>query len=898
MTTAVQSAERFFAAVFEPNDIIEVRMFPSKRRAWAESYFKIIDQWHEIEAAADQNVYFGANPRKGHGGKADDVALARCVFVDIDQEVNQKAVEKRLSEAGLPEPTAIVFSGHGFQVWWRLAEPMTDMAAWGVVQRRLIAALGSDPTIHDAPRVMRMPGTMNVKRSPHVQAELRFAADAGTGRVALADLEAVLPPPMTKEREKAEAHERGLLAGEKRPLAYATLEFIAHGAGEGERNSRLFRAACDMCGCGYPIQEAWDRLGRAAAACGLEEEEIQSTIESAFGQPRTPAKPPEVEMPPGWSAVPDDGAGGGLAAPLGQGLAPLAAPEKDGTDEPVLTRYGSDWILETTGEKPLLANCIHMRGGGDDEKSWNRHVPADRLAADLYEMTGGWPRVAGGQLFVPSRKPRDGELPAASSVHYIDSVDDLFAWINHVADVHWVRKEVRSANKSARTALTKGELMAYVTQHPFRGYASVELLPHEPMVDGLWYAPCRLPDDGGTALAEIVRRFNAETDIDRVLMLAAVLTGGWGGAPGARPAMLYTSAHGRGVGKTSTAMIAATIWGLSIQLNPKDDWDKAMGRMLSEQAMSGRAVLIDNIKGRLDLDKLDALLTSPVIEGHRMYVGHTTRPNRLLTLITANDPRLSADLAARSVVIRVGAPKWQDAGFASWISEHIERHRPAIVAGCLSILRLAAQAGNKVGEVSEANRDRWARWQDGPLAAAVWACSNVPALRGLFEGGSPTLDEAAAEVVRRREGVDDDVASANDVADEIVAAIVAAGRKPNDSVHIPAAAMVAILHEAELIGSDMGPRQVSGWISGLLGTGLLKSLKKSRPKTLGGRGGRGNVRRGWRWSPDGGPVKWILEKPGVCMPLAVIEEGGDDEESCSGGSHEETEQDTDDGLPI
>jgi len=893
MTKAVQSAERFFAAVFEPTDIIEIRMFPSKRRAWADSYFKVIDQWGEIEAAADQNVYFGANPRTGHGGKAEDVAMARCVFVDIDDEVNEKAVEKRVRDAGLPEPTAVVFSGHGFQVWWRLAEPMTDIAAWSVVQRRLIAALGSDPSIHDAPRVMRMPGTMNVKRTPHVVAELRYAADAGTGRVRLEDIESVLPPPMSKGVESATLHERGLLSGEKRPLAYATLEFIAHGAAEGERNARLFRAACDLCGCGYSVDEAWDRLGRAAASCGLEPDEIGSTIESAYGQPRTPAKPPEVDMPPGWSAVPD-----GMVAGTGPATSGAIEPVGRAAEESVLVRYGSDWILETSGEKALLANCIHMRGGGDEEKSWHRHVPAERLASDLYEMTGGWPRVAGGQLFVPSRKPRDGELPEASSVHYIASVDDLFAWINHVADVHWVRKEVRSANKSARTALTKGELMAYVTQHPFRGYASVELLPHEPMVEGLWYAPCRLPDDGFEALASIVGRLNAETDIDRVLMLAALLTGGWGGAPGARPAMLYTSTHGRGVGKTSTAMIAANIWGLSIQLNPKDDWDKAMGRMLSEQAMAGRAVLIDNIKGRLDLDKLDALLTSPVIEGHRMYVGHTTRPNRLLTLITANDPRLSADLAARSVVIRVGASKWQDAGFASWIADHIETRRASIVSACLRILRDAAGLQGRLPLASESNRDRWARWQDGPLAAASWACGSLAPFRSLFQGEVPTIDQVASEVARRRGGVDDDVASAHDVADEIVAAIVAAGRKPNDSVHIPAAAMVAILHGAELIGSDMGPRQGGGWISGLVGNGLLKSLKKSRPKTLGGRESRQNVRRGWRWSPDGSPVKWILEKPGFCMPLAVVEEGGNDQESCSGGFNEETEQDSDDGLPI
>ena len=75
----------FAAALWEPGDTIEVRMLPSRASVFVRA--------DAIEANADllaanrrgENIYFGANPRKGAGCKdADGVQLARCVFVDID----------------------------------------------------------------------------------------------------------------------------------------------------------------------------------------------------------------------------------------------------------------------------------------------------------------------------------------------------------------------------------------------------------------------------------------------------------------------------------------------------------------------------------------------------------------------------------------------------------------------------------------------------------------------------------------------------------------------------------------------------------------------------------------------------------------------------------------------
>lgn len=57
------------------------------------------------------------NTRSYEGGtKNEDVALARCLFADFDG-VELKDIRQRAGEAGLPAPTLIVASGHGFHLY-------------------------------------------------------------------------------------------------------------------------------------------------------------------------------------------------------------------------------------------------------------------------------------------------------------------------------------------------------------------------------------------------------------------------------------------------------------------------------------------------------------------------------------------------------------------------------------------------------------------------------------------------------------------------------------------------------------------------------------------------------------------------------------------------------------
>lgn len=73
-------------------------------------------------------------------------------------------------------------------------------------------------------------------------------------------------------------------------LSTSTRNFILNGTTEGERNNRLFAAACDMAGNDYDDYTVRQVLIPIALKCGLPENEVRDTLRSAFSQPRQPAR--------------------------------------------------------------------------------------------------------------------------------------------------------------------------------------------------------------------------------------------------------------------------------------------------------------------------------------------------------------------------------------------------------------------------------------------------------------------------------------------------------------------------------------------------------------------------------------------------------------------------------
>lgn len=172
---AQDQVARYAACVFEPLDWAEVRFIhrdkgkdgpkPCSECVPAGKLTLMVRKLADANAEGF-NIYVGPNPRLACGAKGDaGVALARCLFVDFDKCAVDDAFE-RIVEAGLPTPTLTINSGHGCHAYWRMAEPMRDLASWKEIQKDLIALLGTDKVIFNPERMMRLPGFLNVKGEP------------------------------------------------------------------------------------------------------------------------------------------------------------------------------------------------------------------------------------------------------------------------------------------------------------------------------------------------------------------------------------------------------------------------------------------------------------------------------------------------------------------------------------------------------------------------------------------------------------------------------------------------------------------------------------------------------------------------------------------------------------
>jgi hypothetical protein len=153
----------------------------------------------EAEAAKSQNTYFGVGTRRrgkhlvpDKRGEDKDVAYLYGMWVDIDwmsdahQKQNLPADEDEaysILEAVPLDPSIVVRSGHGLQAYWLFDEPLPiglgmDAAKrmtmrWNYTFKRFAQRCGWDvDSVFDLARVMRVPGSRNVKNGGDVAVEI------------------------------------------------------------------------------------------------------------------------------------------------------------------------------------------------------------------------------------------------------------------------------------------------------------------------------------------------------------------------------------------------------------------------------------------------------------------------------------------------------------------------------------------------------------------------------------------------------------------------------------------------------------------------------------------------------------------------------------------------------
>ncbi len=125
-----------------------------------------------------KNIYFSVNPtRYPMQKKAEriDIAVLAWIHVDVDPRAGEPLEEEQarilaLLTKDLPEdvppPTCVVFSGGGYQGFWRLTDPMKLDGDLGLCEQaklyNLQVELAFDAdACHNVDRIMRLPGTIN-----------------------------------------------------------------------------------------------------------------------------------------------------------------------------------------------------------------------------------------------------------------------------------------------------------------------------------------------------------------------------------------------------------------------------------------------------------------------------------------------------------------------------------------------------------------------------------------------------------------------------------------------------------------------------------------------------------------------------------------------------------------
>ena len=133
-----------------------------------------IERWN-----GKRNVYFSVNPTRGvlqKKAKRTDIERVEYLHVDVDPcagedlETEQQRILRWLTSERPPDvplPTAIIFSGGGYQALWKLETPIVlngtvDQAEQAArLNKWLEKKLGGD-NCHNVDRVLRLPGTLNL----------------------------------------------------------------------------------------------------------------------------------------------------------------------------------------------------------------------------------------------------------------------------------------------------------------------------------------------------------------------------------------------------------------------------------------------------------------------------------------------------------------------------------------------------------------------------------------------------------------------------------------------------------------------------------------------------------------------------------------------------------------
>lgn len=181
---------------------IEIRSIPAEFREW----LPLDDLTITSKLPEDTNIYFGVATRREGEGTKDSIVEVPAVWTDIDfMSTSQDDAVKKLERFQL-KPSIVISSGNGYHVYWLLKIPAQRDNIKDVeeINKGLALHLGGDRAAFDASRILRLPGTKNMKYVPPRLVEI-VTIEPGR-QYDLSDFKDILPAPKAKvtDSEKKE----------------------------------------------------------------------------------------------------------------------------------------------------------------------------------------------------------------------------------------------------------------------------------------------------------------------------------------------------------------------------------------------------------------------------------------------------------------------------------------------------------------------------------------------------------------------------------------------------------------------------------------------------------------------------------------------------------------------
>ena len=213
-----QQCQQFLKLLGKPHDAAWVRYIdPLKKKPSGADHhwFGSPQDLEKLQKRQSQgfNAFFitgSGTAATGSTGNQNDSDITSCpaLFVEWDD----KPIEWQINawkELGLPEPSIQVHTGgKSVHNYWLLDEPMAP-ELWRVLIKRLISHCGSDKSISNPSRPMRMPGSVyHDKKTGAATANTAEIIHCSERRYSAAEIEVCLPPVLAKATPKAAASSR------------------------------------------------------------------------------------------------------------------------------------------------------------------------------------------------------------------------------------------------------------------------------------------------------------------------------------------------------------------------------------------------------------------------------------------------------------------------------------------------------------------------------------------------------------------------------------------------------------------------------------------------------------------------------------------------------------------